>query len=802
MATLKENMEAIKLEKDTKILPENLKAGITAFGVEGTIEIGKVPVKLFETKDAMLNDMDAEIDDKALVYRQSLLPAYEGLEVNSVYIHPSVTLTEAVTAQFLIGMRDADNVSTIYITLNPTTAYVSIRDNTSGVYASIDYTSVDGKTFTTTNTEYVNKLIKVSKNVQFVNFRNTWHEAIGKFVSYMECDFDGIYEYIDKKDEEYFDVLTGVTVDTTNSTVSSLNTRIHEPRLFNAINAVVNEIAPYYYIVVKCENDYYLQVINSVQQKHIDLDNNNKVYHGSLSSSTPTAAVYKLNLDDATYTFVENVASDFSYGSKLAISPYHDGNVVFDSSIEKNYTQTIYAVSGGASVGTYTGSIQAGISTFIGWHRLPTDLTVDSAYKLLPGEIAFGKYGEVVGTNAIYDKLNYVDLLLSKKDAIDVVTSAKTIEDGYGIIKSDSVTMENLLQPSFLTHISKHDVVPSASWVCDGYYLHKPESGSDTFDIYDFNGNKIVEIPSEGTSASKCAIANLSDTELVYAFGYYHTDSGEKRVVSGVIDIENKTFTKKTLLLGSSTSRTFYIRSLCCANGHYYMDVAAVTYSVSDVHNARLVVDGEKEVVGPTITAAVYPTSFQYGATDGTYMYGFGYGTSSSGSADGYRIEVWNITNDTYVGELKDTVNGGIMATCNDSNKVYLMTNSTVYELNGLTKKATQFVAPTTSLTDSAAIGYVVTMNDNSAMYVGSRVINLLTGELFTIPGSSNAPSNYTYTSSYKGTKLYTTGGYISAYTIRPDFVFEKTDNVVLQTTDSVIKSGYKHFMPVTYKFE
>lgn len=38
MATLKENMEAIKLEKDTKILPENLKSGITAFGVEGVLE--------------------------------------------------------------------------------------------------------------------------------------------------------------------------------------------------------------------------------------------------------------------------------------------------------------------------------------------------------------------------------------------------------------------------------------------------------------------------------------------------------------------------------------------------------------------------------------------------------------------------------------------------------------------------------------------------------------------------------------------------------------------------------------------
>lgn len=40
MATLKENLEAIKLEKETKILPEHLKSGITAFGVTGTMEAG------------------------------------------------------------------------------------------------------------------------------------------------------------------------------------------------------------------------------------------------------------------------------------------------------------------------------------------------------------------------------------------------------------------------------------------------------------------------------------------------------------------------------------------------------------------------------------------------------------------------------------------------------------------------------------------------------------------------------------------------------------------------------------------
>lgn len=38
MATLQENLNAIKLDKDTNLKPENLKAGITVLGVSGTYE--------------------------------------------------------------------------------------------------------------------------------------------------------------------------------------------------------------------------------------------------------------------------------------------------------------------------------------------------------------------------------------------------------------------------------------------------------------------------------------------------------------------------------------------------------------------------------------------------------------------------------------------------------------------------------------------------------------------------------------------------------------------------------------------
>lgn len=37
MSTLQENLDAIKLDKDTNLKPENIKAGITCLGVNGTL---------------------------------------------------------------------------------------------------------------------------------------------------------------------------------------------------------------------------------------------------------------------------------------------------------------------------------------------------------------------------------------------------------------------------------------------------------------------------------------------------------------------------------------------------------------------------------------------------------------------------------------------------------------------------------------------------------------------------------------------------------------------------------------------
>ena len=52
MASLTENLTEIKRQKDTYILPENLKKGVTAFGITGTLQY---MVKTFATMEEMNN---------------------------------------------------------------------------------------------------------------------------------------------------------------------------------------------------------------------------------------------------------------------------------------------------------------------------------------------------------------------------------------------------------------------------------------------------------------------------------------------------------------------------------------------------------------------------------------------------------------------------------------------------------------------------------------------------------------------------------------------------------------------------
>lgn len=140
MATLKENMEAIKLEKDTKISPENLKSGVTAFGVTG---IYTGDVLLFDSMDSM-NASEPAVNTYGVVMSTILEPLDEAdLPFDSITLLDTVVLSETVTTEYSVYAGDGSG-SALVIQLTPTSCILS-NQITSQQYAT--YSSSDGKLY-------------------------------------------------------------------------------------------------------------------------------------------------------------------------------------------------------------------------------------------------------------------------------------------------------------------------------------------------------------------------------------------------------------------------------------------------------------------------------------------------------------------------------------------------------------------------------------------------------------------------------------------------------------------------------
>lgn len=130
MATLKENMEAIKLEKDTKILPENLKSGITAFGVEGTMQAG------VDTSDATATANDVRLGKTAYV---------NGEEIEGTLNR--VTYVSNISNDGIVNTANIDVVDfggTQYFTMTSNNPYMSNEETDESIVLTEGYIGPGG----------------------------------------------------------------------------------------------------------------------------------------------------------------------------------------------------------------------------------------------------------------------------------------------------------------------------------------------------------------------------------------------------------------------------------------------------------------------------------------------------------------------------------------------------------------------------------------------------------------------------------------------------------------------------------
>ena len=201
MTVLEQKLRDIADEKDLKLLPENLKAGVTCLGVTGTYEGSGggstvEGVKQFSTVEEMNSSTGNVEGDLAIVYGNTLANMIADTETQYITFPDTVTLPTAFTGDYnssnVLRAVDSSVSFTPQVTLSQT-SFVFERIDYDGwdeYTIVVEYTSTDGITYTrdTTITNPVDLGTVVKPDEE-------WNDNLGYFMKVDSTFFTGLYKY-------------------------------------------------------------------------------------------------------------------------------------------------------------------------------------------------------------------------------------------------------------------------------------------------------------------------------------------------------------------------------------------------------------------------------------------------------------------------------------------------------------------------------------------------------------------------------------------------------------------------------
>lgn len=219
MATILEKANQILNEKNTKLLPENLKAGITCLGVDGALTL---EIKKFNNMEELLADTDTDclkMICKPTVFGEPVQVGDEMLQGN--YIAKNFTLSEPITEDTTWTMSTVPYTNglsatcAVELVLTPTTATLRITIKAiTTVTSSWSYVSEDGIHYHFANDPeegYSNDKIQIIGINVYLGTIESFTGEINKLFTLQPYDgyeFKGIYEY---KDEAWQLITTQLT---------------------------------------------------------------------------------------------------------------------------------------------------------------------------------------------------------------------------------------------------------------------------------------------------------------------------------------------------------------------------------------------------------------------------------------------------------------------------------------------------------------------------------------------------------------------------------------------------------------
>ena len=192
MNELQQVLNDIKQDKDTNLLPANLKDGVILLGVEGTLSSN---IKLFETVESMNQSTGNNENDIALVYSYQIQNISFGDEnITEITLPEQVQLpSEVLESNSYFYTITGGFLNRTEFRLNRTHATFTLATPTGGFRGqTIEYTSTDGINYTRI-TEIENPL--TINSLSLTDMEDRWTDLFGYFMQIEKPIFNGLYKY-------------------------------------------------------------------------------------------------------------------------------------------------------------------------------------------------------------------------------------------------------------------------------------------------------------------------------------------------------------------------------------------------------------------------------------------------------------------------------------------------------------------------------------------------------------------------------------------------------------------------------
>ena len=199
MSELQDNLLNIKQEKDTKILPGNIKKGITIYNITGTLEGGASNVvKQFNSMQEMQADPSPSDGDLATVYTNSQTGITADSEFQIATFPQTVVLSTPFSGYVNLGFSAVDQSAMFnsYGFLSSSGFMLSCYTSTGNI--QIEYRSQDGLTYTR------NRFAKNNQEVSgdemdfstIIKYSATpFNSALSNFILIGSAEYFGLYKY-------------------------------------------------------------------------------------------------------------------------------------------------------------------------------------------------------------------------------------------------------------------------------------------------------------------------------------------------------------------------------------------------------------------------------------------------------------------------------------------------------------------------------------------------------------------------------------------------------------------------------